>query len=629
VNTLGALSADFVIISCTLSLLQVIEALPLERTRVCLATFDSSIHFYDLRPLTPGPATPSDGAYHEVAAADVSTVRPLLSKRPKMMVVTDIDDPFCALSAPATTVPLADCKDRLLGLLRSIPGDFAATQTGNACGSAAIKAAVEGLKAGGGGRVIAFMASLPRTGALALQLRDGGRPLTDRDPLEVMLPASAEYSALASDAAENQITVDLHLLATHYIDAATLGTLTSGTYGDLRLYPTFSAAADTDQLRADLHRALVSRPQGLEAVGRLRVSTGLAVDRYSGHLLRRDPTDLAFPSITSDHAVAAVIAHDHRLPEGSTACFQFALLYTTFEGQRRVRVHTLALPTTRSMGQTFKGADLDVAVLYAARRVAGQVAGRQLAACKEALQKASVDILAAYRKQCAAGSPSGQLILPESLKLLPLRTLALTKSPCFRTDARPDVRAVWLHRITTVPPAALAPLLHPRLLPLHGLDGLPEGRVLPDCLWLSSEKLDPAGAYLLENGFEAYIWVGRVAPPEVEAALLSPAKAASPDGPPPTKPGRQQQQQQQQLGPPEPLSSLPPPTTQLGRAAHALLAEVRRQRGAHMRLRIIRRGDPEEGAFLSMLVEDRSPVGGMSYAEALCHVHRLIQNRLA
>ena len=60
-----------------------------------------------------------------------------------------------------------------------------------------------------------------------------------------------------------------------------------------------------------------------------------------------------------------------------------------------------------------------------------------------------------------------------------------------------------------------------------------------------------------------------------------------------------------------------------------LLDEVRRQRSAYLRLRVVRRNDAAEAGFYSALVEDRSPVGGMSYVEYLCFLHRQIQNKLS
>lgn len=43
---------------------------------------------------------------------------------------------------------------------------------------------------------------------------------------------------------------------------------------------------------------------------------------------------------------------------------------------------------------------------------------------------------------------------------------------------------------------------------------------VPDKLWLSAEKLDPEGVFLLENGFEAFIYVGKAVPAETCAALF-------------------------------------------------------------------------------------------------------------
>ena len=57
---------------------------------------------------------------------------------------------------------------------------FAGSQVAEGCSGAAIKSAVEALKGGSGGRLHAFVSSLPRKGVLALRPRDLGRPPTDR-----------------------------------------------------------------------------------------------------------------------------------------------------------------------------------------------------------------------------------------------------------------------------------------------------------------------------------------------------------------------------------------------------------------------------------------------------------------
>jgi protein transport protein SEC24 len=53
-----------------------------------------------------------------------------------------------------------------------------------------------------------------------------------------------------------------------------------------------------------------------------------------------------------------------KLTVGAECYFQAALLYTTLQGQRRIRVHTMALQVTNEIGTMFKFADLDAQVGY-------------------------------------------------------------------------------------------------------------------------------------------------------------------------------------------------------------------------------------------------------------------------
>lgn len=69
-----------------------------------------------------------------------------------------------------------------------------------------------------------------------------------------------------------------------------------------------------------------------------------------------------FPQIDCDKAIVVHLKHDEKLADNSEACFQCALLYTTQQGERRVRVHTLCLPTSTQLSSMYRGADLDAHV---------------------------------------------------------------------------------------------------------------------------------------------------------------------------------------------------------------------------------------------------------------------------
>lgn len=175
------------------------------------------------------------------------------------------------LPAPTKLPPPPPLHDQVVSLLESIPKMFAGTQVQETCGGAALKSAVEALKGGEGGRLHAFLCTLPRRGALHLRLREVGRPPTDRDNLDSLLPEGKEFGALALDAAEHQVSVDLFLLAQSYVDAATLGTLCANTGGSLHHWCPWNPALDADELHNDL-RWVLTRPQvwgrGAVAAGR-------------------------------------------------------------------------------------------------------------------------------------------------------------------------------------------------------------------------------------------------------------------------------------------------------------------------------------------------------------------------
>lgn len=79
-------------------------------------------------------------------------------------------------------------------------------------------------------------------------------------------------------------------------------------------------------------------------------------------------TDLELGGIDVDKAFGFSIGYDGKLPENGEAFFQCALLYTTRQGQRRVRVHNLSIPVTTTVGATFKQADFDTSINFIAKR---------------------------------------------------------------------------------------------------------------------------------------------------------------------------------------------------------------------------------------------------------------------
>jgi protein transport protein SEC24 len=127
--------------------------------------------------------------------------------------------------------------------------------------------------------------------------------------------------------------------------------------------------------------------------------------------------------------------------------------------------------------------------------------------------------------------------LPEELKLLPLLGLALQKSVLFRggTDVKSDERSALIYRMLTMPVMGSKPFIYPTLLALHRLGGDegtsdptsvnsnlvgPDSIIMPPSLPLSVDSLVSDGMFLLFDGVETFIWLGRAAPPSFLEAMF-------------------------------------------------------------------------------------------------------------
>nr|KAJ0207773.1 hypothetical protein LSAT_V11C500280400 [Lactuca sativa] len=558
------------------------------QTMVGIATFDVTIHFYNLK-------------------------RAL--QQPLMLIVPDIEDVYTPLETDVI-VQLSECRQHLELLLESIPTMFQNNKTADSAFGAGMKAAFLAMKSTGG-KLLVFQSG-KFTSCLLLvlllflleRLKEELISLQERryfEPHRLLQPVDNTMKTMAIEFAEYQVSVDVFITTQSYVDIASISVIPKTTGGQLYYYHPFSALSDPAKLYNDL-RWNVTRPQGFEAVMRVRCSQGLQVQEYSGNFCKRIPTDVDLPAVDCDKSLMVTLKHDDKLTDGTECSFQCALLYTTVYGQRRIRVSTLSLPCTTMLSNLFRSADLDTQFSCFLKQAANEIPITPLLQVRDRVTDLSINILHSYRKFCATVSSSGQLILPEALKLLPLYTLALIKSIGLRTDGRIDDRSFWISYVTSLSVQLAIPLVYPRMISVHDLlsketDG--SGSVIPPPIPLSSEHVSDEGIYLLENGEDCLVYVGSSVDPDVTQKLFG----ISSVGEIPTQFVLQQYE--------NPLS----------KKLHEVINEIRSQRCNYLRLKLCKKGDQSGMMFFSYMVEDKSP-NGLSYVEFLVHVHRQIQSKM-
>lgn len=430
-------------------------------------------------------------------------------RNPNEMIVDDIDDAFVP-SVTSLLVPMKKFKDTIRSFIKQLPefySQISPTSNGNCLGSA-LKLAQSMIQEIGG-RISIFQVSLPNMGLGALKSREesteGGQNLG---------PATDFYKALSLECTGFQICLDLFMFNTQYADLATLSEVAKFSTGCVYHFPNFNYRNDIHQVKRfekTLTRYL-TRKLGFEAVLRIRTSRGLALTGFYGNFFVRSPDLLALANVNPDSALAAQVTIEEKLPQ--YVCFQSALLYTSSKGDRRIRVHTMCLPTTGDLLQLYNNFDLKATVSYLAKiGVERSMTGSALADSREALVNAVVDSVGAYQKAVSRGN--GMLVpCAGHLRLFPSYVLAMLKHPAFTSGRgiRLDERAGAMLMMRASPLEQILADIYPRLYRLNELATTPEDQ-LPTPLPLSFEHISRGGVYLMITGTIAFVYVAASADP--------------------------------------------------------------------------------------------------------------------
>ncbi|KAL9189552.1 hypothetical protein ACHAXT_009227 [Thalassiosira profunda] len=501
------------------------------RTQVGFLTYDDSVQFYSLKA---GLA------------------------QPQMLAVADLAELF--VPAPDDLlVNLQESREVIDAFLASLPTMFEKTACRAAALGPALKAAYTVTKHIGG-KMCVFQSVIPTLGDGTLVPRENAAVMGTPDEAKLLRPAQAWYKDTAVEFSRAQISVDMFLFPRAYVDVASLADLPKVTAGTLHTYPGFDRGVDGPRFESELRRALTQHT-AFEAVMRIRCTRGMRISNFYGNFFVRGTDLLALPNCSSDSVFAFDLVHDEQSVGSSVVTVQSALLYTSSEGERRIRVITQAVPVSSRASEVIGGVDADAVSALLAKQALDVGVKTNLDNARNKLQQACVDLIRASKEgdkprtvsgyaapppmqqPQQQGGPEGESKpVPENLKLLPLYTLALMKNVAFRggTDVHPDERVHAMRRLTNMDVLASKHFLYPRMFSLHDMSpsaGLPSNSApsdddddekvagqdrieLPRVLNLTVDRLASNGIFLLDNGIDMFLWVGRSSDPAILNSLF-------------------------------------------------------------------------------------------------------------
>ncbi|XP_003738426.1 protein transport protein Sec24C [Galendromus occidentalis] len=544
--------------------------------RVGFITYSSQVHFYNIDPNLSSP---------------------------RMMVVPDVSDMFVPLLEGCLVKP-SEASRAIESLCEEIPKMFGDTRETETILGPAIEAGMEALKAAEcPGKLFVLHTTMPTLEAPGkLKNRDDRKLLGTEKEKTVLAPACPYYQELATQCVQAGCSVDLFIANNSFVDVASIGQVAKISGGEVFKYTYFQADTDGERFIADLRRD-VARPVAFDAVLRVRTSTGLRPTDFYGNFYMQNTTDVELASIDCDKCITVEMKYDDKLPEGECAFIQAALLYTSVKGIRKLRLHNLCLQTTSQMADMFRNCELDTILNLFCKQGLRQLMDGNPKSLREGLTLRASTILANYRKHCATASSSGQLILPECMKLMPLYVCCMMKSDALAggPELTIDDRAYAMLCLGSMDVKSSQIYLYPRLLAVTDLD--PSDNSIPTATRTTVEKIRENEAYILENGVMMFLYIGLQVDPIWCESIFGVRNVT-------------QIQVERTL----PLLNNP-----RSKHLHELIASIRNERQRFMKLYIVRQGDKWERVLRQFLIEDRMSDTQPSYVDYLCQLHREIR----
>ncbi|KAB1282419.1 Protein transport protein Sec24D [Camelus dromedarius] len=567
--------------------------------------------------------------------------------QPQMMVVTDVGEVFVPL-LDGFLVNYQESQSVIHNLLDQIPEMFADSNENETVFAPVIQAGMEALKTRKGqgrdsdrsewgptarsrrkggwvsgweaepqinyypyffkaadcpGKLFIFHSSLPTAEAPGKLKNRDDKKLINTDKEKILFqPQTNVYDSLAKDCVAHGCCVTLFLFPSQYVDVASLGLVPQLTGGTLYKYNNFQVHLDSQQFLNDL-RNDIEKKIGFDAIMRVRTSTGFRATDFFGGIYMNNTTDVEMAAIDCDKAVTVEFKHDDKLSEDSGALIQCAVLYTTVSGQRRLRIHNLGLNCSSQLADLYKSCETDALINFFAKSAFKAVLHQPLKVIREILVNQTAHMLACYRKNCANPPAASQLILPDSMKVLPVYMNCLLKNCVLlgRPELSTDERAYQRQLVMTMGVADSQLFFYPQLLPLHTLDV--KSTKLPVAVRCSETCLSEEGIFLLANGLNMFLWLGVSSPPELIQGIFNVPSFAHVN---------------------TDMTLLPEVGNPYSQTLRMIMGIIQQKRPYSMKLTIIKQREQPEMVFRQLLVEDKGLYGGSSHVDFLYYIHKEI-----
>ena len=365
-----------------------------------------------------------------------------------------------------------------------------------------------------------------------LQSAKDQQPKSGMERLDLWQSTNSFFKNTGTELAHGQISFDLFDFSygqkKGYKNFKTFSDISARSSGNCYFYPEFNQRTHSLKFSNELYHNL-SRKLAWEAVFRIRLSHGFTqLESFGNIQIKAKTQDLVLcPTMDSDRVISYEF---EKAPEDAGAnngrvsrinkkylFVQSALLYSTSEGQRRIRCHNIAVPLTNQVSEAYEFIDIIATSHMLTRKALSRFDQLTNVDASKAVVEASLNNLC-KAIQRSARTPKGQHFeFSENIQYLIMYCLGVLKSqilsiPLMMNPLDTIDKVVYQRFLAnSMSPEELLPVFSPQIINISDPDLNDQN--YPPLEVLERRSLRPDCIYLSYNAFGIYMYIGRQTDP--------------------------------------------------------------------------------------------------------------------
>ena len=460
----------------------------------------------------------------------------------RLSIMGDIKDPFCPISMKKIFINITQKRediDKLIERLNAFIDEKNSNVNNNVnrakrqistITGCAMKSGVESLLENGG-RVMIFTPNPCSHGFGACAPRETFDKEKEPRKANPYYPQHELFIEIAEKAVNHRIVVDQFIFMSQNYDLSTFSIMSNLTGGHVEYY-NYTADQSTvnsmyEKLHYDLTR-IVTRPNYYDCKFMLRFTVGVDCVEILGPFNKKLGEAFQLGGCDPDYCYFYNMRFNESFKSGQKVDIQLVVLFDDNYSNRYLRIFNTSFEVTTEVSKIFNNCEVDAMTKAMIYKEISLIYKTDFKNVRENLENKIINSFKYYRVKEKSGTPSNQLILPISIRYMPLYIDSFLKTGILSNQNKPEMinQVIYiLNKLLRDPIYGSMKFLYPKF---YRIDDIQDKQISnngtkieniglinekyniiqkPLLLRLSKDVIDFDCAYMIDDGCYIYIFI--------------------------------------------------------------------------------------------------------------------------